>query len=209
MKKVLIPAFMLTTVLFSACNDPKGTVETDTLEEATADTAVMYDDENARVEADGVQIKEIDEAFWNDVDFEAPVVEVATLRGVDVEKRATKDYTIYTTDEQVLFDTDKAAIRDNAAPKLQEIVNEIKNIPGDGPIRVYGFTDARASADYNMELSEERAQSVKQWLQDKGSIDASRISIQPMGEKAPVATNETPAGRQQNRRVAIVVATTE
>ena len=41
MKKVLIPALMLATIMFSACNDPKGGVKEDTLEEATADTAVM------------------------------------------------------------------------------------------------------------------------------------------------------------------------
>jgi len=200
---------MLTTVLFSGCNNPEGGVKEDTLEEATADTAVMYNDENARVEADGVEIKEMGDGFWNDIDFESPVVDVATLRGVDVEKRATNDYTIYTTDEQVLFDTDKAALRDDAAPKLQEIANEVKETPGNSPIRVYGFTDARASADYNMELSQQRAQSVKDWLQSTGGIDGSRISIQPMGEKDPVATNQTPEGRQQNRHVAIVVATTE
>ncbi|WP_347157565.1 OmpA family protein [Pontibacter chitinilyticus] len=203
-----ITAFALAVGMLTACNDPKGTVENDTMTEATADTAVMYQDNNGRVEADGVQVKDIGDDFWNNVDFEAPVVEVATLKGVDVEKRATEDYTIYTMDERVMFDTDKATIRENAEPKIQEIANEIKNIPGNGPIRIYGYTDARASQDYNMELSEDRAKSVQDWLQSKGGIDASRISIQPMGEKNPIATNETAAGRQKNRRVAIVVATT-
>ncbi len=207
MKKVMISALALTTIMFSSCNSPSGGVQEDSLGDATADTAVMYGNANERITAEGVEIKEIGEGFWNSVDFNAPAVDVPGLRDLNIEKRATDGYNIYTTDEAVLFDTDKAAIRDDAAPKLQEIVKEIKDIPGNGQIRVFGFTDATASADYNLELSQQRAQAVKDWLQSKGGIDASRISIEPMGEKAPVASNETAAGRQKNRRVSIVAIT--
>jgi outer membrane protein OmpA-like peptidoglycan-associated protein len=110
-------------------------------------------------------------------------------------------------DERLLFDTDKATLREDAKDKLQSVVDDIKSIPTSGAIRVYGYTDARASKEYNKELAEDRAKSVQEWLQTEGGIDASRISTQGVGEKNPIATNETPKGRQLNRRVSIVVVT--
>ena len=70
-------------------------------------------------------------------------------------------------------------------------------------MRVYGFTDAQGSAGYNKELAQQRADAVKSWLSSNG-IDAGRISVNAIGEGQPVATNNTEAGRQQNRRVEIV-----
>ncbi|WP_242921917.1 OmpA family protein [Pontibacter liquoris] len=207
MKRITFAAMVVATALMSACNNPDTGVKEDTPQEATVDTAVMYEDEKGRVDADGMEVKKVDDSFWNDVNFEAPVVDAPALKTVNVEKRATNDYTIYTMEEKVMFDTDKAAIRQDAEPKLQEIAKEIKNIPGNGAIRIYGFTDARASKDYNKELGQERAKAVQDWLQNNGGIDASRLSVQSMGEEAPAASNETAAGRQMNRRVAIVVAT--
>ena len=193
----------------AACNDPKGTVENDSLAEATPDSAVVYEDERGALEADGLEVEEVDEAFWNDIDWEAPVVEDPELKEAEVEKRATKEYNIYLMDEHPMFDTDKAEIRPEGVEKLQEVVNEIKQLPTKGQIRIFGFTDARASKEYNEKLSAERAKSVQNWLIEKGGIDAARLSMEPMGESAPRATNETPRGRQLNRRVAIVVVTKE
>lgn len=190
-----------------ACNDPKGTVENDTLAEATEDSAVVYDDQRGRMEVDGLEIEQVGEDFWEDVNWEAPVVADPELEAADIEKRATTDYTIYMLDEQPLFDTDKAKIRPEGEEKLQQVVDEIKALPNGGQIRVFGHTDARASKEYNEELSAERAQSVQNWLKEKGGLSGERISTEAMGETAPRATNETERGRQLNRRVAIVVVT--
>ncbi len=192
-----------------ACNDPKGTVENDTLVDATEDTAVVYEDERGRVDADGLEIVDVGEDFWAGIDWDAPVVDDPELKVAEVEKRATSEYNIYLLDEQPLFDTDKAQIRPEGVEKLQEVVNEIKALPNGGQIRVFGHTDARASKEYNEELSAERAQSVQTWLQNTGGISSNRLSIEAMGETAPRATNETARGRQLNRRVAIVVVTKE
>jgi outer membrane protein OmpA-like peptidoglycan-associated protein len=194
-----------------ACNDPKGTVENDSMTEATADTAVMYDDESGRIAADGAEIIDVGEDFWNSINWDAPVVNEPKLKGANVEKRtdANKGYNIYTLDDRLLFDTDKAQIRPDGEDKLQQVVDEIKSLPQGKQIRVFGHADARASNEYNKELSAERANTVKKWLQEKGGIDANRLSIEAMGETAPIATNETARGRQLNRRVAIVVVTKE
>ncbi len=193
--------------VLTACNDPEGQVENDTLSDATADTAVAYQDERGRIEADGAEIKDVGEDFWANINWDAPVVENNELAGAEVEMRSDSEYNIYTMDDRLLFDTDKAQIRPQGEEKLQEIVDQIKDLPKNGQIRVFGHADARASNEYNKELSAERANAVKDWLQNKGGIDTQRLSIEAMGETAPRATNETARGRQLNRRVAVVVVT--
>lgn len=191
----------------AGCNDPKGEVENDTLPEATEDTAVAYTDEGAGIDADGVEIKDVDEDFWANINWDAPVVEDAELKEAEIELRSEPEYTIYLMEDRLLFDTDKAQIRPEGEQKLQQILDAIKQLPKSGQIRIFGHADARASNEYNKELSAERANAVKDWLQNKGGIAADRLSIEAMGETAPRATNETAMGRQLNRRVAIVVVT--
>jgi outer membrane protein OmpA-like peptidoglycan-associated protein len=70
-----------------------------------------------------------------------------------------------------------------------------------------GFADSRGDKSYNKELSAQRAEAVKNYLVKNGNIEAARISVEPMGEAAPVASNATAAGRQENRRVEIAVRT--
>ena len=70
-----------------------------------------------------------------------------------------------------------------------------------------GFADSRGDKSYNRELSEKRAEAVKTYLVSNGKIDAARVSVEPMGETMPVATNATATGRQENRRVEIAVRT--
>lgn len=208
MKKATL--LMLTGVgILTACNDPEGGVERDTMADATADTAVAYEDERGRVEADAVEIIDVDEDYWAGIDWDAPVADDPEMKEADIEMRASNEYNIYTMDDRILFDTDKAQIRQEGEEKLQQIADEIKSLPPNGPIRIFGHADARASNEYNEELSRERANAVKDWLQNKGGVDANRVSIEAMGETAPRATNETAMGRQLNRRVAIVAVTRE
>ncbi len=200
---------MLISGSIVACNDPKGDVERDTMAEATADSAVVYDDERGEIEADGVEIKDMGDDFWAGINWDAPVVEDPDLKDTEVEARAEAQYNIYSLDDKLLFGTDKSEIRAEGEEKLQQIANELKDLPESGPIRIFGHADARAGNEYNKELSAERANAVKDWLQNKGGISADRLSIEAMGETAPRATNETARGRQLNRRVAIVAVTQE
>jgi outer membrane protein OmpA-like peptidoglycan-associated protein len=192
---------------FTACNTPEGEVEDNTLTDATEETAVVYDDEMGAVEADGMEIKDMGEDFWSNVDWDAPVKDDPAMKNANIELRSTDQYNIYTMDDRLLFDTDKAQIRTEGERKLEEIVNNIKDLPKNGQIRIFGHADSRASNEYNKELSAERARAVQSWFQNNGGINAKRISIEAMGETEPRATNETARGRQLNRRVAIVVVT--
>ena len=110
-------------------------------------------------------------------------------------------------DEKVLFDTNKADIKSGAAASLAQITGSIGQRYGTSQVRVMGFTDSRGDKDYNKDLSEKRAEAVKNYLVATGKIDAARVSVEPMGAAMPVASNATAAGRKENRRVEIAVRT--
>ncbi|MGA2778738.1 MAG: OmpA family protein, partial [Steroidobacteraceae bacterium] len=67
-----------------------------------------------------------------------------------------------------------------------------------------GYTDSVGSEDYNQGLSERRAESVRHYLRDQG-IDAGRLTASGKGESNPVAGNDSASGRQQNRRVEVII----
>ena len=102
----------------------------------------------------------------------------------------------------VLFEFDKDELLPIAKERLKEAVEPLKGKKS--PILIEGYTDAVGSQDYNKELSERRAKAVKDYLTELG-LEPERIRTEGLGEKDPVATNETPEGRANNRRVEIVV----
>lgn len=104
----------------------------------------------------------------------------------------------------ILFDFDSANLRADAERALNDVAQVIKGYP-QRPVRVEGHTDAIASDAYNQSLSERRAASVVTWLTAHG-IERARLASAGFGESKPVATNDTAAGRQQNRRVEVVIA---
>lgn len=101
----------------------------------------------------------------------------------------------------ILFDYDKATIRQESYSALQSIADIMKEYPT-ANFHIEGHTDSRGSDSYNEKLSRERAASVMQYLTTI-NIPASRLTSEGYGETRPIATNNTAAGRQQNRRVEI------
>ncbi|HBH36472.1 MAG TPA: hypothetical protein DDW45_09050 [Gammaproteobacteria bacterium] len=102
-----------------------------------------------------------------------------------------------------LFDFDKSSIRPELAANLDQVAAEAKGMSYNS-ISVVAHTDSWGSDAYNQALSERRAASTVDYLVGLGA-DPSKISSRGMGESQPVATNETDAGRQLNRRVEIHV----
>lgn len=101
--------------------------------------------------------------------------------------------------KNIFFDFNKSTLRSESISEL----NRLKRILDDNAsmkIEIGGHTDSRGSADYNKKLSNDRAQSVVNYLIEKG-IDSSRLTYKGYGKDQPVATNETDEGRQENRRV--------
>jgi len=104
----------------------------------------------------------------------------------------------------VLFDTGKYTLRPGAREKLAKVSGIILAYPS-LQLEVEGHTDSVGTDEYNMQLSENRANSVRDYLVQQG-INTSSIAARGFGESQPVATNDTAAGRQQNRRVELVVS---
>ena len=102
----------------------------------------------------------------------------------------------------VHFDTDKYKIKKEYLPKLDKIINELKEC--NCSILVVGHTDSRGSDRYNQALSELRAREVYKYMIQRG-INKNRLDYIGYGEEQPLTTNATPSGRAINRRVELLV----
>ncbi len=107
----------------------------------------------------------------------------------------------------VLFDLNQADLKSSAERTIQQLTNFMNEYP-DRRVRVEGYTDSTGDEGYNQGLSERRAMSVKAALTSNG-ISSSRIDVTGYGEAYPKASNDTSSGRQQNRRVEIVISDEE
>lgn len=108
-----------------------------------------------------------------------------------------------TFESGILFDSDSATLRSLAMSNIDDLVVILNRYP-DTNIVVEGDTDNNGTVDHNQGLSERRAQSVANRLL-AGSVAGARVSTLGLGESNPVASNDTAAGRQQNRRVEIAI----
>lgn len=105
----------------------------------------------------------------------------------------------------VLFDFDRATLTPGAREKLSKLSGVLIAYPGTYRVDVEGHTDAVGSNEYNASLSQGRAQSVASYIRQAG-VPADRIAnVAGFGETRPVASNDNAAGRQQNRRVELVI----
>ncbi len=104
----------------------------------------------------------------------------------------------------VLFDFNKYTLRPAAREKLAKISGIILSHPG-LRLEVDGYTDSIGSDDYNLKLSDNRADGVRDYLVGEG-IAPDNVAAKGFGKDDPVAPNETAAGRQKNRRVEMVVS---
>jgi len=104
----------------------------------------------------------------------------------------------------VLFDTGKFSLRPAAREKLAKVAGIVSGHPG-LRLDVEGHTDSVGGDDYNQELSEHRGQAVREYLTQQGMV-AGSVSSKGFGKTQPVASNDTAEGRQQNRRVELVIS---
>jgi OmpA-OmpF porin, OOP family len=103
----------------------------------------------------------------------------------------------------ILFDVGRSALKAGSQASIERIAAVLTQYP-QHQIVVEGHTDATGSDELNLRLSRDRASSVRSALV-AGGVDASKISAEGYGESRPVASNDTAEGRQQNRRVEIVI----
>ena len=137
----------------------------------------------------------------NKMDKQAREIETA-LPGAHVE-RVGEGIRLVLGENSVNFDFNKATLTTRAKQNLDKLVPVFKDY-ADTDIKIYGFTDSKGADDYNLNLSNQRATAVKNYLASKGLV-TSRFSVVGLGEAEPIATNDTDAGRSLNRRVEFAI----
>ncbi|MCL4186041.1 MAG: OmpA family protein [Rhodobacteraceae bacterium] len=123
--------------------------------------------------------------------------------GPAVEVRNTGESLVVTMPQDILFDTGSALVRADLQRDLQTIAGSLMAYP-DSRVEVVGHTDNVGTAAFNLDLSQRRANSVAAVLAGAG-VSAGRILAFGRGEDQPRASNLTPEGRAQNRRVEIII----
>lgn len=136
---------------------------------------------------------------------EAQTRELAT-QIADLKAQQTPRGMVVTLDD-VLFDTGRAELKPGAQRSIEQIAEFLNQNPGRS-VQVEGFTDAQGSDDFNLQLSQSRADAVARAIIQRG-IDAERVRALGYGEEFPVASNNSAGSRQLNRRVEIVVSNDE
>jgi outer membrane protein OmpA-like peptidoglycan-associated protein len=104
----------------------------------------------------------------------------------------------------LLFATGESELQGAAIPNLNKLAAFLQEYE-DRTVHIEGHTDSVGSEEFNRRLSERRAKSVRSYLVNRG-IDANRITTAGLGMSSPVASNDTPTGRQQNRRVEVIIS---
>ncbi|MFN6006471.1 MAG: OmpA family protein [Paracoccaceae bacterium] len=135
--------------------------------------------------------------------------QAAELRGSlnsNISVTNTGEYLIVNMPQDLLFATDSAAVRGDLRSDLSAVASSLLRYPN-STIQVVGHTDNTGTAAYNQDLSQRRAVAVASILRESG-VPGGRIAAFGRGEDQPVASNLTPDGRAQNRRVEIIIRPT-
>lgn len=112
-----------------------------------------------------------------------------------------------TFDSGILFDVGQADLRPAAQQNLSDLATSLQDYEGTD-VLVFGHTDSTGGEDLNQRLSEQRADAARTYLLGAG-LEGERVSAIGRGESDPIATNDTAAGRQENRRVEIAIFASE
>ncbi|WP_425074360.1 OmpA family protein [Sagittula sp. S175] len=129
--------------------------------------------------------------------------ELRAQLGNNVGIQNTGDRLIVTMPQDILFATDSASLSGGLLGDIKDVGSSLLQYPNT-TVQVIGHTDSDGDAAYNQNLSQRRAQSVANVFISQG-VPAGRIQVIGRGEDQPIASNLTPEGKQQNRRVEIVI----
>jgi outer membrane protein OmpA-like peptidoglycan-associated protein len=128
--------------------------------------------------------------------------ELRQIPGVEVTRPSEGQIDVKLTSD-ILFDVDSSSLRSESRTTLRDLANNFQQYP-DELIDVEGHTDSTGTSSYNASLSDRRANSVRTYLVDNG-VPSRSVSATGYGETRSKASNDTPEGRQLNRRVEIHV----
>jgi len=143
----------------------------------------------------------------NDAEQAAALIAAQSLelqRQITLLQARVTDRGLVLTLGDVLFTTGQADLQAGATGQLARLVAFLNKYPSRS-VEIDGYTDSVGTQEYNLSLSRRRADTVQSFLLSQG-IDASRVTSQGKGEDDPVANNASASGRQQNRRVEVVIS---
>ena len=182
------------------------------VEIATAQAQTRYlEDQRAGITADRAaaqlesRTREVDVAREATADAREENAELQ--RQIDALQARPTDRGLVLTLGDVLFESGRAELKPGAASNLGQLVAFLAKYPS-RTVAIEGHTDSVGGDDYNLGLSQRRADSVRSHLVSRG-VDAARITSMGAGESSPVAGNDTATGRQQNRRVEVIISNPE
>jgi outer membrane protein OmpA-like peptidoglycan-associated protein len=124
-----------------------------------------------------------------------------SVAGADVTR--VGEGLVVTFDSGLMFDFDSDVLRTESRTNLDNLAASLGDF-GDSKLLLVGHTDAQGADSYNLELSRRRAASVASYLQSHG-VSSTRVELTGRGETEPISSNDTEAGRQQNRRVEVAI----
>jgi photosystem I P700 chlorophyll a apoprotein A2 len=138
---------------------------------------------------------------------------VSDLSGLisDLGGKQTAAGLVINFNADVLFDFDKADLKPEARPTLEKLAQVVKQATK-SRVQINGYTDAKGDDQYNLKLSQQRAQAIADWLRTNASGTPGQTQVKGYGEANPVAPNtkpdgsDNPDGRQQNRRVEVIIS---
>ena len=135
-------------------------------------------------------------------EFNRVLAEERRANQIEIERLQNENLKI-TMNSEVSFAYNSAQLTPAFHNTLDKVADILNRYPRSS-IRITGHTDSRGSSEYNQQLSVQRAQSVGNYLSNRG-VDSRRVMADGRGESQPRATNETEAGRQLNRRVEMLI----
>ncbi|HWS00150.1 MAG TPA: OmpA family protein [Prolixibacteraceae bacterium] len=141
----------------------------------------------------------------NKMDKQAREISEA-LPGADVE-RVGEGIRLVLKEDAVRFNVNKSTLTTQARTNLDKLIPVFQEY-AETNIEIFGYTDITGKPEYNLKLSAERAESVKNYLISKG-LEASRMKTSGLGIADPIASNDTEEGRSQNRRVEFAITANE
>lgn len=149
-----------------------------------------------------VQTNEASEHFLQfDVELQAPELTAPEEVDLTVDEEEIK----MQVPDHLLFDIEKSELKADAEETLNGIITDLEKLPENTTVHINGHTDNTGEEEFNKNLSIARADAAFEYLKENGEIDHLSIETKGYGETAPIASNEDEDGRNENRRVEIVI----
>ena len=203
----LAPAIAL-AMIFTGCASHKFVRNQD--QATRAELAAEIDEVGSTVEAVQTDLAELDgtvERQGGEIQQVSQTAQDALERAIAAGKLAEGKllYETVLSDDRVRFGFEEATLSDEARSELDRFAEQLKTENGNVYIEIQGHTDTTGPESYNMILGEQRAESVRRYLNQEHGLPLHRMATISYGESAPIADNSTREGRAKNRRVSLVV----